>query len=70
MRGQLEMTDVKTIEELKALTDDQLGALSRDEFWAAIAAKGAWQKCDKRLLAEATRRKMYAGDLGYKKIWD
>jgi hypothetical protein len=59
-----------TIEQLSAFTDEALRALSPEEFWRAISAKGAWEKVtgDKRLANEARRRQMYGGDLGDKRV--
>jgi hypothetical protein len=50
------MKHVRTKEDLRELSDDQLQALTDDEFWDAIEPEGVCPGCDPRLAAEARRR--------------
>jgi hypothetical protein len=46
-----------TKDDLRALSDEQLRALSHDEFWHAVEPEGVCPSCDDpRLVAEAKRR--------------
>jgi hypothetical protein len=45
-----------TREQLHKLSDEQLQALTDDEFWDAIEPEGACPHCDPRLAEEANRR--------------
>jgi hypothetical protein len=46
----------RSIERLRKMSDEQLQALTEDEFWAAIEPDGVCPECDPRLGAEAERR--------------
>jgi hypothetical protein len=45
-----------TREQLNTMSDEQLCALTDDEFWGAIEPEGICPDCDPRLAAEAERR--------------
>jgi hypothetical protein len=48
------------LQKLRELSDEQLQALSDDEFWDAIEPEGVCPTCDPRLAEEARRRNVHA----------